>query len=263
MKRFIPLMLTLALAAPAALFAQGEDQQRGQLYQVTTWNAAPADMEGFEKAAKMFVSAAEKANSPYRWAFWQKGTEYMIVYPVDAYAYFDDPGQFMRSLAGTPGEADVQKAMEMFPSLDITVVADEMAELEEEWSYMVESFDMQTMTAALFDVMWTKPGVDEAWVKLNKEWVTFFRDLGYPYPYDGHSVRFGDTGRTVYVTFIDDLSDFYGKNDLHKMIEAKGLGERWKKLGEEFGATVRRWDQYIINYRRDMSYWPVEEGATN
>jgi hypothetical protein len=93
--------------------------------------------------------------------------------------------------------------------------------------------------------------------------VTFFQDLGYPYPYHGHSVHFGDTGRTVYVTFVDDLSDFYGKNDLYKMVEAKGLGERWMKLGEEFNATVRRWDHYVMNYRRDMSYWPVEEGATN
>jgi len=256
-------MLAFALAVPAAAFAQDYEQETGQLYQVTTWNADPASSLGFEEAVKLFVSAAEKANSPFKWAFWQKGTQYMIVYPVDAFAYFDDPGQFMRSLAGTPGEADVEKAMGMWPDLHMTVVSDEISELKEDWSYMVESFDMETITAAHFDIMWTKPNTEEAWDKLNKDWVTFFRELGSPYPYHGHSVRFGDTGRTVYVTFIDNLSDFYGKNDLEKLIEDKGMGEGWMKLGDAFNATVQRWDHYIMDYRRDMSYWPMEEGATN
>jgi len=142
-------------------------------------------------------------------------------------------------------------------------VSDEIAELKEDWSYMVEGFDMQTMTAGVVDVMWTKPNTQEAWEKLNKDWVTFFTDLGYPYPYHGHSVRFGDVGRTIYVTFTDDLSDYFGKNDLYTMVEAKGMGERWSELGDAFNATVRRWEQYIMQYRRDMSYWPMEEGATN
>jgi hypothetical protein len=263
MKRFIPFTLAFALALPATLLGQDYEEETGQLYQVTTWNADPASSQGFEEAVKLFVSAAEKANSPYKWAFWQKGSQYMIVYPVDAFAYFDDPGQFMRSLAGTPGEADVEKAMGMWPNLHMTVVSDEMAELKEDWSYMVESFDMETMTAAHFDIMWTKPNTQEAWDQLNKDWVTFFRDLGHPYPYNGHSVRFGDTGRTVYVTFIDNLADYYGKNDLMTMIEAKGMGERWEGFLEQLGKTVRSWDHYDMTYRRDMSYWPMEEGATN
>jgi hypothetical protein len=263
MKRFIPLALAFAMALPATLLAQDYEQEIGQLYQVTTWDVDPATAQTFEEAVKLFVSAAEKANSQYNWAFWQKGSQYMIVFPVNSFAYFDDPGQFMRSLAGTPGQADVEKAMETWPAVNANVISDEMAELKEDWSYMVESFDMATMTAAHFDIMWTKPNSEEAWDKLNKEWAAFFNDLGHPYPYNGHSVRFGDSGRTVYVTFIDNLSDYYGKNSLMKMIEAKGMGERWWALEEQMGETVRSWDHYDMIYRRDMSHWPMEEGATN
>ena len=263
MRRLTSLVLALALLAPASMLAQEDSSERGQLYQVTTWNVDPADMEGFEKGVKLFVQAAEKAGSSYRWTIWQKGSEYVFAYPVSDYAYFDDPGQFMRSIAGTEGEADAQEAMKVFPALNMTVVSEEMVELKDAWSYKVESFDMQTVTAAHLDVMWTKSGSDESFDKLNKEWVAFFKDLGHPYPYDGHSVRFGDSGRTIYVTYIDDLSDYHGKNDMMKMIEAKNMGERWQGLDEQFNATVRRWDHYDMNYRRDMSYWPMPEGATN
>ncbi len=264
MSRMIPLALALALAVPTSAFGQeGEAYKRGQLYEVSTWSIDPAQSAAFEAAVKMVVEAAGQAKTPYRWVFWQDGSQYTLVFPIDNYAYFDDPEQFMRSFTSTPGEAQMQEAMGKFQEIHIETLASEIVELKDDWSYKVEAFDMSTMAYGHMDVMWPKPGMSEEFDELNKEWVAFFKDLGYPYPYDGHTVHHGKSGRVVYVTFIDNLSDYHGKNSLMKLIEAKNMSERWKELGEKFGAATRRWEHHDELYRRDLSYWPTPESATN
>jgi hypothetical protein len=263
MSRFIPLALVLALAVPVTAFGQDEEYKRGQLYQVSTWTVDPADAMAFEATVKQVAEAAGKSNVPYRWVFWQDASQYMFVYPVDDFAYFDDPMQFIRSFAGTAGEAQMQEAMGKFQNMHIETVAEEMVEVKADWSYEVESFDNSTMMYGHLDVMWLKPGANEKFEALNKDWSAFFKDLGYPYPYTGHQVHFGDSGRVVYVTFIDDIEAYYGKNNLEKMIEAKNMGERWQKLVGQMNEVVRRWEHSNTAFRSDLSYWPELAGATN
>lgn len=263
MKRLVPFTLVFALTVPGWLLAQEGDEERGQLLQVTTWEVLPSDAEAWESGVKKLVEAAGMADIPYRWAFWQEGSTYTLVYPVDDFAYFDDPMQFIRSFAGTPGEAQMQEVMEGFQSLQIYTVIEEVAEVKDEWSYEVDSFDMANMKYGHMDFMWLKPGAYEEFETLNQEWKAFYEELGYPYPYSGHQAHFGKTGRIVYVTFIDNLADYYGKNDFEKLVEAKGMGERAEQLNERFNAVVRKWEHSNATFRRDMSYWPPEEGATN
>ena len=94
------------------------------------------------------------------------------------------------------------------------------------------------------------------WWSWNLEARALFKDIEYPYPYAAHTVRIGQK-RTIYVTFIDDLSAYYGENDLMKLIEAKNQGERWEEIMAQFNNTVARFEHYNIAYRSDMSYWPT------
>jgi hypothetical protein len=229
---------------------------------VSTFAVDPADGPKFEAAVKQLVEAAGQANTPYRWAFLQDGSQYTLVYPVDSYGYYDDPMQFVRSFVGTEGEAQMQEAMASFETMNVKVVAEEIAEEKADWSYEVEGWDPTSMTATHFDVMWLKPGAESEFEALNKDWSAFFGQIGYPYPYTGHQVHFGDTGRVVYATFIDDLSEYYGVNNLEKLIEEKNMGARWGALNERLGAAVSRWEHSTAAYRPDMSFWPTE-GATN
>jgi hypothetical protein len=262
--RIISLALALAVAAPLTALAQegGQEDERGQLLQVSTFAVDLADGLKFEAAVKQLVEAAGQANTPYHWAFLQDGSQYTFVYPVDSYGYFDNPMQFISSFIGTEGEAQMQEAMASFGTMNIKVVAEEIVEEEADWSYEVEGWDPTSMTAVHMDVMWLKPGADSEFEAHNKDMTAFFRQIGYAYPYTGHQVHFGDTGRVVYVTFIDDLSEYYGANNLEKVIEAKGMGARWQELMERMGAVVGRWEHNNATYRPDMSYWPTE-GATN
>ncbi|UCF21477.1 MAG: hypothetical protein JSU87_08860 [Gemmatimonadota bacterium] len=263
MSRALSLACAFILALPVAgLSQEGEGYEYGQLSQVSTWEVDPAEAAAFETAVKKVAEAAAMAKTPYRWAFWQNGSRYTLVFPVGSFGYFDDPMQFMRSFMGTEGEAKMQEAMASFEVLHIHTVAEEMAEMKADWSYEPEGYDMHSTKYGHFDVMWLKPGSEEKFDELNKEWVGFFKDLGYPYPYHAHEIHFGDSGRVVYVTFTDDLSAYYGENSLMKLIEAKGMGERWQKMDELFGGTVHRWEHYEETLRMDLSYWPMEEGAT-
>jgi hypothetical protein len=258
------MALVATVAVSMSAFAQEEGQyERGQLYSVAEWSVDPAHGMAFEAAVKKVVAAAEQGNIAYRWAFWQNGSDYTLVYPVDSYAYFDDPMAFMKAFMGTPGEALMQEAMAEFEPLHITTLSDEIVEEKADWSYEVEGFMMSSVTVGHLDIMWLKPGAEAKFEQLNKDWSAFFADIDYPYPYVGHEIHFGNTGRVVYVTMIDDLSKYYGENDLMALVEASGLDERWQQLDELFGEVVARWEHRDIWHRPELSYWPMPEGATN
>jgi hypothetical protein len=266
-KRFIPIVLAFILAVPSVLVAQEEGMEeytRGDLFQVSTWEIDPADAMKWEAGVKKLVEAAEMANIPHKWAFFQNGSQYMLVFPIDSYAYYDDPMQFVRSFSGTEGESLMQEAMESFAEVNAETVVEEIAELKDDWSYFVEDFDMTALKFGHFDIIWLKPGMDEEFNQLNKDWTALFTGIGSPYPYHGHEVHFGDSGRVVYVTFIDDLSEFYGANATMNLVEAKGMGEQFAKINEQFMAVTRRFTHYTAQYKADLSYWPEEEqAATN
>ncbi len=256
--RFIPLALLLALAAPASLLAQEEESyEPGQLYQVTTWRVDPADATAWEGAVMQIVEAAEVSNigPAHRWAFWQDGTKYTLVFPMANFASLDDPQEFMRAFADTEGEAMMKEAMDKFQGFRADTEADEIVEIKSDWSYEVEGFDMGAIEYAHLDELWTRPGMSDEFEQLNEDFVALFKDIEYPYPYDAHTVRIGQS-RTIYVTFIDDLAAYYGENDLMKLIEAKNQSERWEEIMAQFNNTVDRFEHYNIAYRSDMSYWP-------
>lgn len=259
-RRIIGVALGLALAMPTLAHAQ-EESEGGQLYQVTTWTVDPADAAAWEAGVKKVVEAATKADIPYRWSFWQEGSQYVLAYPIENFAYFDDPGQFMRAFAGTAGEAMVNEAMAGFSKLNVQVVSDEIVERNPDWSYEVEGWSADKLTVGHIDVFWLKNDVEEEFNQINADWIALFTDLGYPYPYSGFDVHFGDSGRVIYVMLVDDLAKMHGEYDVAKMAEAKGMGERMKRLDQAFNSIVRRWEHYDSVYRRDLSYSPAEAGT--
>ncbi len=265
--RLIPLALMFGLVVPATVLGQTDDYERGQLYQVSTREVLPAHAEAYESIIEKVVEAAKKGNIGvgYRWAFWSKGSTYTLVYPVANYAYFDTPDQFMRAFEGTEGEALMQEAFAEFENIARTVLMDEISELKAEWSYEPESGGVTTENLKFghIDEIWLKSGTDEEFAELNKEWLSLFKDINYPYAYDGHEVHFGDSGRVVYVTFIDDLAEYYGVNDMMALVEAAGATERMEALDARFNAIAERWDHYNMSFMPNMTYWPTEEMASN
>jgi hypothetical protein len=266
-KHILAIALGLALALPGSAFAQEgseEGYERGQLYSVATFDVPPAKAAAWEGHLQKLAEAAVTAQIPYRWVIWQSGSRYTLAFPIDNFAYFDDPMQFVRAFSGTPVEEDAMAAMNGLQQIPVPIVAEELVEHKADWSYEVEGFGYNDMAYAHIDVMWPTPGMDEKFEELNKEWIAMFTDVAYPYPYAAHAVHFGDVERVVYFTFCDDLGKFYGENSPERYFEAQEMGERAQKAEELFAAAVQRWEHYDAMLRRDISYWPVEEeGETN
>ena len=258
LKRLIPAVLLSLLVVPTLALAQDEyEEERGQLGQLIHWRIDPSHVMDFEAAMTKMSEAAEAAGiTQYRWAATQSGFEYMLYYPVPNMAYFDDPDQFWRAFAGSPGEAMAQEAMGMFMKAAPELVSIEVVEGVPAWTYVPEgTVDGENPNAKVHS-FWLKPGDDEAFDALVKEFMAFFKEVGHSYPIYGSRVRFGDASRVNFLEWFDSQENYYGINDLEKKIEAKGMGEQWQELLGRLGDFISRSDESDIMWRADLSYWP-------
>lgn len=256
------VLLTAALAAAPGALAQEEDSE-GRVVQVQTWNVEPSDAARFEAAIEKVVEAAGQAGltRDYGWSFYNELFTYTLVYPVENMAYFDDPDQWMRQFQGTPGEETLNAAFAEFDYVSSKVVANEIAEHLTEWTYEPAGSDGDYGYAHV-DEFWVKSGMDDEFGELVKEFMAFFKEIGYTYPIYGHRVRFGDSGRRVFVTVFDSKEAFYGSRSLDNLIEMKGAGEQWGGLLERFAKVITAAKHSDTEYQPHLSYWPAETQAT-
>lgn len=265
-KRTVTALMAAALLAPASARAQeGEEYQRGDLAQVTTWEVQPDQAEAWEGAMKKFVAAAEQANlgQEHGWWFWNDLYTYTLVFPVSSFAYFDAPQQWMQAFEGTAGKGLMEEAMAEAAAVDARVISDAIAEEVPAWGYQpAAEFDMATAKFAHVDVAWMKPGKDEQFAEAMEAWAELAKVIDYPYPYVTHRMHFGD-GETLFVTFFDSKSDFYGAKSFDALVAAKGAGEQMMELLAKWNAAVARAQHYDIAARPELSYWPAEEMASN
>jgi hypothetical protein len=91
----------------------------------------------------------------YEWDFWSTDTGYMLYYPIDAFAYFDDPQQLWRSFEGTYGQAgrdEFFSTIQAIPSRSRTEIVESIPSLE----YWPEGFS--EVNAAHFHFEWLADG---------------------------------------------------------------------------------------------------------
>lgn len=242
---------SLLLVVPA--LAQDEAPERGDLYEVITWNVPPAESEAWRTNVERLAGAAETAGVEDSWYMWSGPSSFTLVYPIDNYAALDDPMAFERQFQGTPAEEAFEQTMEAFNEIEVTPLLSEIVERVDSWSYAPEGAE-DRMTWAHIDEYWLQPGAMEGFGELAEEFVALLERIDYPYAIDGHRVHFGDVGRLVYVTFVDDLSSFYGENQLDRAIEAAGAQEEWGALLEKFTPLVRRIEHYDVRFEPDLSH---------
>lgn len=266
--RLITALLAAALAGPTFALAQDEAAEGPrQLAQVTTWQVDAAQIGEWETAIKKVVEAAEAADlgMDRGWLFYQTSpTRYVLVFPVANMAYFDDPDQWMRSFEGTQGEAVLQEAFAMISNVDHRVITNEMIERKSDWSYMPESYAPSGEGFVHVEQMWLRPGQQQAFDAVVKEYMAFFASIGYPYQVIGHEVHFGaQSDRVDFAIFADDRAKFYGENNFNTLAEAAGQSGVMESLFAKLTPTIVDWDHMDADYRADLSYWPVESMASN
>ena len=270
--KFLSALLIAALAVPAAALAQEAEYEmkNESLVQVMTWEVAPDQTDEWEAAVKQIVDAAKAANlaHEYGWTFYSHNNDYTLIYPVANFAYFDDPMQWIRQFEGTEGNEALQAAMGTMGTIDHRVLNEEIAVHKMDWSYMpgdMADFQQKIANHKNVEVLefWIRPGKNEEFSGIVKEYMTFFKDIGYAYPIMGHDTKFGQSGRAVFVTTIDDLSEFYGANSFQQTAANANATDRMEELWARFATTIDDWDQTIMRYRPELEYWGDPALATN
>ncbi len=263
--RAILWCLLLPLLVPFSAQAQEEEQERGEMLFIETIKVMPEDVPAYEAAIAKVVQAAEMAGlSPdYKWAFMNDMYTYTLVFPFKDMAYWDDPDQWMRQYEGTEGEEALQAAFKEFSEIDTRVVASEVMEHVEDWSYTPATSAAADAENVHLTVFWLKSGKGDEFTQVTKDIMALLKEIGYPYPVAGHRVRFGDTNRRIFVTWFDNKSNFYGEKSLMAVIEKKGAGERWGELMSRISALIIDGDHSDAVYKPEMSYWPETQEATN
>ena len=258
-KRLILGALLTSLVLPAGLVAQEEGYERGDMGEWSTWRVAPGDIPAFEEAVKKVVKAAELAglSDQFSWYIWQNGSTFGLYAPVESMAEFDDPEAFMKAFAGTPGEALLMEAFGEFSNLDTETIAREVLEAVPGWSYQPEQpiVTGEANFAQVYEA-WMKPGTEEQTDEEGKAWAAFMKELGYGYASAGMRVHFGDTGRTIWVTWYNDRMAYEGENSFEKLVEAKGAGAKVEEMVERWNKMIKRYEESTWTLRKELSYSP-------
>ena len=153
------LMLPLLPAA-----ANSQEMEQGDLGMVMTVDVAPAHRAEYEAALAMLNEAAAAAGvSDYEWHFWSTDTGYVLYYPIDNFAYFDDPDQLWRSFEGTEGQAGRDEffaAMQKIPNHSSTEVIESIPSLE----YWPEGFSDVNAVHLHYEYL-ADGATEEAWME--------------------------------------------------------------------------------------------------
>ncbi len=270
--KFLSALLIAALALPVAALAQEAEHEMKDpsLVQVMTWEVAPDQTDEWEAAIVQIVEAAQAANltHEYGWTFYSKNNDYTLIYPIASFGYFDDPMQWIRQFEGTEGNEQLQAAMASINAIDHRVLNEQISVHKMDWSYMpgdMADFQQKIENHTYVEVLEfsIRPGKNEEFSGIVKEYMTFFKEIGYPYPIMGHEMKFGQSGRAAFVTVIDNLSDFYGANSFQETVANANATERMQELWAKFTPTIDDWDQTIMRHRPELQYWGEPALATN
>lgn len=252
-------LLWVVLLAPRA----PAQEPSGVLIQVVALEINPADVAKWTDGVQKIVAAAKQAKlaQNYAWSFWQENIfRYRLVYPVANMAYFDDPLQWMRQFQGTPGQATLTAAFEQLNAVQARTVSDMVLQHMPAWSRET-ALPMANLPYAHVDEFWLKGGTEQQIDALMKDLVAFLSELGYVYPAHGYRPRLGGTGEHLIVTFFDSRENFYGKNDLERLIQTKKASARWQELLTRFTGLTTRAIHYDSDYRPNLSYSPEVQAS--
>ncbi len=256
-------VLGFALAALLTLpqWSHAQDSkmpEMGPLSSVMTWDVEPADMQKFLGAVEKVVTAAREANlaPEYGWTMWQKNFSFTIVGPFNR-AELDDPEIWMKQFAGTPGEATLAAAFQEFDDVSITRSVTEVHQEMPAWNYMPDGMTMPPMAWARVHEFWTKSSqaANQEWNALIGDIMGFFKEIRFPYPVWGNTVRFGDN-RSIFVTAFADPAQYLGANSVDQLAAKAGKTEQWQALMGRLSQVVRRSDSGDYRFMPNHSYMP-------
>lgn len=257
-KPILTLALLLVLAVPSHLVGQ-DNNSEGEIVLVTSLRILPKDVERFAAAVHKLVQAAEQAqlDADFGWSVWTDQFVYHIVSSEKNMAGLDGGDErWMKQFEGTPGQATLAAAFEELAEIPSENLGSEITQVVPAWTYGLDKIPEQPGFAEVCEYS-IAAGMEEKFDGVYKDYIGMITKLGYPYGHIGHRFRFGSPASHVGVTIYDTKEYFFGRNDIERLVEQKGMGDAWAKLYAEFLPTVTAVDCSHMAYVPEMSYRPT------
>jgi len=253
--RFAPLLILFLLGLTVPALAQ--EEERGQLWEVSMMKVNPADIQAFLGVVGEVRLAAEAAGLPAEqgWQTWVRDFEVGIVGTLENMAALDDEEAWVRAFAGTPGEEMLAEAIEKFEAMGAaTPLSREVWEQEAAWSYAPTEGGIEEVTNAAMLEFRIKPGMEAAFEEVAAEVGAFLRGMGGPYPVYGFRTVMGDVNKVTWATFNDGWADYYGVNSPEAAMAAAGKTEEWQALVEKFLPCITESRSSQMEFVAETSY---------
>ena len=260
LKHIIPLLLSCLVITFTAL---AQEQERGQLLELSMMQIAPDKVVQFEEMAKETVALAQqnKIAADYGWNMLSDGFTYILVNRLANMATLDDPMMWMSQFT----EENQQKLGEIFQKMDKAGVVQSsnrvLVEQLPSWSYAPKTPGQGGFaTVYTFKV---KPGHMAAFEALPAEFIKVYQEMNYPYEMDGHRTHFGETNKFDFVFFYDDRSKFMGENDPVQFAQRAGKGEQYQQLLAQLREHIDGMEVRHPVHHPELSYWGPPPTASN
>ncbi len=253
MRKFFTAVGCAALMLPL-LPATGVSQEMepGDLGMVMTVDVAPAHRMAYQSAIEKLNEAAAAAGvSDYEWHFWSTDTGYVLYYPIENFAYFDDPMQLWRSFEGTAGQAGRDEffaAMEAIPAHSSTEVIESIPSLE----YWPEGFSDVNAVHLHYEYL-ADGATEEAWMENAAAWIGFLEEIGYPYGARAYRTRIGDD-RMTWAFFVPGISEFHSDASWDDLVAAAGAQDKLDSLMGNWNQVVGRMEHMSASHVPSMTY---------
>jgi hypothetical protein len=242
--------------APAQDAEYAAAEEGPMFNQIVEFEVSPAHAAGFEMTLEKIVEAAKLADlsADYGWMFFRNGSNFTLVYPVESMAYFDDEDRWRRQFMGTPGEAMLMEAFEMFGELDYSSKS-LVHKRNPAHSYMPPN-PIEDPNHVMVYVNWVKPGHQEAHAENTAALMKIISDLKWRYAVHAYDGVIGDGGVRLYVVPFDDLSTFHGEGSLSAYLAQHEKGDEWGAIYGERMKLVRAMDSWDEEFVPGMTYMP-------
>lgn len=248
----------IGTAAPAPADAQ-EDESSITRAEVTRLDVPAHQMQAFREAVTKLVAAAEAAEmgEEFTWWFHQGNGYYTVVSPVQSMARFDDPEAFMRKMKDTPGEPLMEEFVAAMEKLDVRSNSQILTTVDE-WAFMPEA-GLSREDASLIHVLSfrVRPGMEESLRENLAGWKKAMARVEFPYRMEGYRTLLGQGGMGYLVFHADNRSNVYGRHDLRRMMEAKGMTEEYDRLTAELLDCLYEYQWQDEDFLPALSYMPT------
>ena len=246
------LVFLLAISQPSHLGAQAGV---GVYTRTLEIEVLPSDVSAWETALASLAEAAKAVEREERidWLVYRSGTtKYWIVVNRHDFKEVVILENLFSAFEDAPQKTSVKATITSLQATNFVVTMDVLWQQVFEWS-TVQSMSTATNPLAVVTQYSVRLGDLADFDNAMREYVSFLKQIEYPYPVEGFRWRLGRPGRFWSVTFPDTWVNYYGVRDLKRFTKEKELGAELARLRSHLFRAAHSVSETYLTFAPELS----------